>query len=354
MSNGSTFARCVLYFSALVVCLAGIKVAATIVVPFLLSLFVAIICNPAINLLESKKIPRAIAIIMVIVFIFALFVVLGGVIGSSVNSFREALPVYEAQLSQDMDWLITWLGEKNVSISMTEVQAYFDPSKVMGLVTKTLSGFSSVLGNVFLLLLTVVFMLAEGPGFAKKMHVAFDESHHAEKDLDHFLKIVNQYMAIKTIISLVTGLIIGFFLWILGVDFFVLWALLAFLFNYIPNIGSILAAIPAVILTFLQLGVGSASVVVALFIGVNMIMGNVVEPRFMGRSLGLSTLVVFLSLIFWGWLLGMVGMLLSVPLTMIVKIALESSEEGRWFAILLSSDEDVDQLHKTLNEDKAK
>ncbi|WP_435236311.1 AI-2E family transporter [Psychromonas sp. PT13] len=354
MSNGSTFARCVLYFSALVVCLAGIKVAATIVVPFLLSLFVAIICNPAINLLESKKIPRAIAIIMVIVFIFALFVVLGGVIGSSVNSFREALPVYEAQLSQDMDWLITWLGEKNVSISMTEVQAYFDPSKVMGLVTKTLSGFSSVLGNVFLLLLTVVFMLAEGPGFAKKMHVAFDESHHAEKDLDHFLKIVNQYMAIKTIISLVTGLIIGFFLWILGVDFFVLWALLAFLFNYIPNIGSILAAIPAVILTFLQLGVGSASIVVALFIGVNMIMGNVVEPRFMGRSLGLSTLVVFLSLIFWGWLLGMVGMLLSVPLTMIVKIALESSEEGRWFAILLSSDEDVDQLHKTLNEDKAK
>jgi predicted PurR-regulated permease PerM len=352
MSNGSTFARCVLYFSAIVVCLAGIKVAATIVVPFLLSLFVAIICNPAINFLENRKIPRSIAIIMVILFIFALFVVLGGVIGSSVNSFREALPVYEAQLSQDMDWLITWLGDKNISISMTEVQGYFDPSKVMGLVTKTLTGFSSVLGNVFLLLLTVVFMLAEGPGFAKKMHVAFDKSHHAEKDLDHFLKIVNQYMAIKTMISLVTGLIIGFSLWMLGVDFFILWGLLAFLFNYIPNIGSILAAIPAVILTFLQLGVGSASAVIALFIGVNMVMGNVVEPRFMGRSLGLSTLVVFLSLIFWGWLLGMVGMLLSVPLTMIVKIALESSEEGRWFAILLSSDEDVAQLHKMLSENK--
>ena len=194
MSNSSAFARGVLYFSAIVVCLAGIKVAATIVVPFLLSLFVAIICNPAINFFESRKIPRSIAIIMVILFIFALFVVLGGVIGSSVNSFREALPVYEAQLSQDMDWLITWLGDKNISISMTEVQGYFDPSKVMGLVTKTLTGFSSVLGNVFLLLLTVVFMLAEGPGFAKKMHVAFDKSHHAEKDLDHFLKIVNQYI----------------------------------------------------------------------------------------------------------------------------------------------------------------
>jgi predicted PurR-regulated permease PerM len=351
MSNGSTFARCVLYFSAIVICLAGIKVAAAIVVPFLLSLFVAIICNPAINFLENRKIPRSLAIIMVILFIFSLFVVLGGIIGSSVNGFRQALPVYEAQLSHDIDWLITWMGEHNLSISMTEVRAYFDPSKVMALVTTTLSGFSSVLGNVFLLLLTVVFMLSEGPGFAKKMHVAFDESLRAEKDLDHFIKIVNRYMAIKTIISLVTGLIIGFFLWMLGVDFFVLWALLAFLLNYIPNIGSIIAAVPAVILTFLQLGIGHASAVIALFVGVNMVMGNVVEPRFMGRSLGLSTLVVFLSLIFWGWLLGMVGMLLSVPLTMIFKIALENSEDGRWFAIFLSSDEEVEQLPEILNKD---
>jgi predicted PurR-regulated permease PerM len=221
----------------------------------------------------------------------------------------------------------------------------------MALVTSTLSGFSSVLGNVFLLLLTVVFMLSEGPGFTKKLHVAFNDSATTEKRLDHFIKIVNQYMAIKTIISLATGIIIGFFLWLLGVDFFVLWALLAFLLNYIPNIGSIIAAVPAVILTFLQLGVGHASIVVALFVGVNMVMGNVIEPRFMGRSLGLSTLVVFLSLIFWGWLLGMVGMLLSVPLTMILKIALENSEEGRWFAILLSSEQEIEQLPRILEKD---
>lgn len=345
MSTGSTFARSVLYFSAIVICLAGIKVAAAIVVPFLLSLFVAIICNPAISFLEHRKLPRTIAITIVILFIFSLFIVLGGIIASSVNAFTQALPVYEAQLSADMDWLITWMDKFDLSVSMTEVREYFDPSKVMTLVTSTLTGFSSVLGNVFLLLLTIVFMLSEGPGFAKKLHVAFDDPNSAEKDLDHFLNIVNRYMAIKTMISLATGLIIGFFLWLLGVDFFVLWALLAFLLNYIPNIGSIIAAVPAVILTFLQLGFASASIVTVLFVGVNMVMGNVVEPRFMGRSLGLSTLVVFLSLIFWGWLLGMVGMLLSVPLTMIFKIALENKEEGRWFAILLSSDEEVDQLY---------
>ncbi|MCP5079321.1 MAG: AI-2E family transporter [Psychromonas sp.] len=337
-------ARTALYFGAIVISLAGIKIAAPIVVPFLLSLFVAIICNPAINLLAERKVPRGMAITLVIFFIFSLFIVLGGVIGSSVNGFRSALPSYEAQLSNELNWIIDWMASHNISISMDEVRAYFDPSKIMGLVTTTLSGFSSVLGNIFLLLLTVVFMLSEGQGFAKKLHVAFDDSLETERRLDNVLTMVNRYMAIKTMISLATGIIIGTVLWLMGVDFFVLWALLAFLLNYIPNIGSIIAAVPAVILTFLQLGFVSAGFVIGLFVAVNMIMGSVVEPKFMGRSLGLSTLVVFLSLIFWGWLLGMVGMLLSVPLTMIFKIALENSSDGRWFAILLSSDEEVDAL----------
>ena len=344
MSKIPASARTALYFAAIVVSLAGIKIAAPIVVPFLLSLFVAIICNPAINFLADKKVPRGLAITLVITFIFLLFIVLGGVIGSSVNGFRQAIPTYELQLANELSWIINWMASHNVSISMDEVRGYFDPSKVMGLVTSTLSGFSSVLGNVFLLLLTVVFMLSEGQGFAKKLHVAFKDSEETDKRIDHFLNMVNRYMAIKTIISLVTGLIIGFVLWLMGVDFFILWALLAFLLNYIPNIGSIIAAVPAVILTFLQLGWAPAAFVVGLFVSVNMVMGSVVEPRFMGRSLGLSTLVVFLSLIFWGWLLGMVGMLLSVPLTMIFKIALENSGDGRWFAILLSSDEEVDAL----------
>jgi AI-2 transport protein TqsA len=344
MVNTSTAARTALYFSALVISLAGIKVAAPIVVPFLLSLFVAIICNPAINYLEGKKVPRGIAITLVIFTIFSLFIILGGVIGAAVNDFRKAIPTYEAQLSEQITWLIGWLENHDIVISMDEVRGYFDPAKVMNLVTTTLSGFSSVLGNIFLLLLTVVFMLAEGKVFPKKLHMAFDDSAQTEKRLDHFLTMVNQYMAIKTMVSLATGIIIGTVLWGMGVQFYVLWALLAFILNYIPNIGSIIAAVPAVILTFLQLGAGYASVVVGLFVSVNMIMGNVVEPRFMGRSLGLSTLVVFLSLIFWGWLLGMVGMLLSVPLTMILKIALENSEDGRWFSILLSSDEEVEAL----------
>ncbi|MEL0627983.1 AI-2E family transporter [Psychromonas aquatilis] len=346
MGNISTIGRSALFFSAFVISLAGIKIAAPIVVPFLLSLFVAIICNPAVMYLESKKIPRGLSIGLVIFTIFSLFLILGGTIGAAVNGFRQAIPTYEAQLSEQLNWLLNWLATHDIVVSFDSIQEYFDPAKVINMVTTTLSGFSSVLGNIFLLLLTVVFMLSEGKVFAQKLHIAFDDSSQAERKLDLFLTKVNQYMAIKTMISLATGVIIGIVLWLLGVQFFVLWALLAFLLNYIPNIGSIIAAVPAVILTFLQLGAAHAAVVVGLFVGVNMVMGNVVEPRFMGRRLGLSTLIVFLSLIFWGWLLGVVGMLLSVPLTMILKMALENSEDGRWFAILLSSDEEVRMIEE--------
>lgn len=346
MKHVSTFMRSTLCFAALVIALAGIKVATPIVVPFLLALFIAIICNPAVNFLERYRIPRGLGIVFIILFIFVMFIGLGGIIGSSVNEFRQALPLYQVQLTTQLNWVVSWMRGHHLQISKVEIESYFDPAKMMSLVTTALSGFSSMLGNIFLLLLTVIFMLFEGQGFSKKLHIAFDDPIGKEKRMQRFLNMVNRYMAIKTLISLATGLIIGFFLWILHVDFFVLWAVLAFLLNYIPNIGSILAAIPTVILTFLQLGLGSASIVLGLFVAVNMLMGNVIEPKYMGRSLGLSTLVVFLSLIFWGWLLGMVGMLLSVPLTMICKIALENSKEGAWFAILLSSDEEIDELIK--------
>jgi predicted PurR-regulated permease PerM len=124
---------------------------------------------------------------------------------------------------------------------------------------------------------------------------------------------------------------------IIGVDFPILWGLLAFLLNYIPSIGSIIAAIPAVLLALIQLGIGEALFAGLGYLVVNFVMGNIIEPRFMGSSLGISTLVVFLSLVFWGWVFGPIGMLLSVPLTMSIKIALDSKENTLWLSTLLSS-----------------
>jgi len=134
---------------------------------------------------------------------------------------------------------------------------------------------------------------------------------------------------------MMTGLIIAIAMWIIGVDYPVLWGVLAFMLNFVPNIGSIIAAVPAVLLAMVQLGLPSALVVAAVYVAVNVLIGNIVEPRFMGKGLGLSTLVVFVSLVFWGWVLGPVGMLLSVPLTITVKLALDSKPETQWLGHLL-------------------
>ncbi|MDX1440115.1 MAG: AI-2E family transporter, partial [Rubricoccaceae bacterium] len=150
-----------------------------------------------------------------------------------------------------------------------------------------------------------------------------------------FTEGMKQYLVIKTMVSLLTGTIVALWLTIVGVDFPLLWGLLAFLLNYIPNIGSILAAIPVVLLALVQLGLGSAVLVAVGFLVINMVIGNVIEPRWTGHGVGLSPLVVFFSLVFWGWVLGPIGLILSVPLTVTLKIALESSPETQWLAVLL-------------------
>jgi predicted PurR-regulated permease PerM len=146
---------------------------------------------------------------------------------------------------------------------------------------------------------------------------------------------VNRYFALKTVFSLITGITVWLWLAVLGVDFAATWGMIAFFLNFVPNIGSIIAAIPAVLLALIQLGVPSALLACLGYALVNIVVGNILEPKFMGRGLGLSTLVVFISLVFWGWVLGPIGMLLSIPLTMIVKIALATDEDTRWISTLL-------------------
>jgi len=186
--------------------------------------------------------------------------------------------------------------------------------------------------------------LLEVSSFPQKLRAVLGDPKQVFPQFTHFANDMKRYMVIKTLISLATGILIAFWLFILGVDYPILWGFLAFLLNYIPNIGSIVAAIPAVVLAIIQLGFGSAVLVAAGYIVVNFVIGNVIEPRLMGRKLRLSTLVVFLSLIFWGGLLGLVGAILSVPLTMALKFAFESSESTRWIAVLLGS-EKMDEVY---------
>ncbi len=336
-TNGAL--KMILMVAGVFIILAGLKTATNLLVPFLLSVFIAIICNPLIVKASQYKIPRFISVILVIVIFVSIALSLAGLVSKSLNELMTLIPEYRVQLVQQFTWLTAELAQYKIKISSEILVEYFDPAAAMGLAANMLSGLGSVMANLFLIILTVIFMLFEAPSLPSKLHIALDDPERRMKQIDQFLTSVNHYIAIKTMVSIATGLTVSLMLWIFGLDFFLLWGVLAFLLNYIPNIGSIIAAVPAMSLAILQLGLGPAGLIGIGYLIINTVMGNVVEPRYLGRGLGLSTLVVFLSLIFWGWLLGTVGMLLSVPLTMIIKIGLESSEEGRWFAILLSGDE---------------
>ena len=207
--------------------------------------------------------------------------------------------------------------------------------------TNTLNGLGGVLTNTFFVFLTFIFILSEAAGFPNKLRAIFNDKN---TDLEKFSAIiagVNRYLGIKTLTSLVTGIVIFVWLAVQGVDFPVMWGVFAFLLNYIPNIGSIIAAVPAVLLTLIQLGPLAAGMAALGFLVVNILVGSVIEPKVMGQGIGLSVLVVFLSLAFWGWVLGPVGMLLSVPLTMAVKIALSGKESTKWLSILLGSNKEA-------------
>lgn len=331
-------AHILMILAAFVVVVAGMSAAKTIIVPFLLAAFISISSSPLLFWLKKRKVPTWLALLIVMCGILVFLVLIAGLVGSSVNDFSNKLPVYEARLKEQTNAVVEWLERLDVDVARLELNKIFNSAAVMKLVATLLNELGGMLKNGFLILLTVIFMLLEASSVPDKLRGIFHDPESSLDRLKDFADTVVRYIGIKTSISLVTGALVAVFLTIMGVDYPLLWGLLAFILNYIPNIGSIMAAVPAVLLTIIQLGPGRALGVAIGYVVINVVMGNAVEPRLMGRRLGLSTLVVFLSLIFWGWILGPVGMLLSVPLTMTVKIALDTSDDTRWIAALLGSE----------------
>jgi AI-2 transport protein TqsA len=331
----SKMARILIVAASFVVIIAGMRAASSILVPFLLSIFIALICAPPLFWMKRQGVPNTLAVLSILVGIIVIVLLLAAFAGSSLNDFTKAMPVYEKRLTDMTTAVVAWLKNLGLEISGSVLTDYFNPGKAMKMAANTLAGVSGLLKNVFLILLTVIFILLETSGFPQKLHAALKDPEESMGRFKGFIESFNRYLALKTAFSLATGVFIGIWLAVLGVDFALLWGLLAFLLNFVPNIGSIIAAIPAILLALVQLGWGSALLTCLGYIVVNIVFGSILEPRFMGRRLGLSTLVVFLSLVFWGWVLGPVGMVLSVPLTMIVKLAMESSKDTRWIAVLL-------------------
>lgn len=329
--------RVMLTIASFVVVVAGLKAAAGIVVPFLFAVFLSIICSAPMFWLKKRGLSTWFSILLVIVAISLGGYIIGAILGSSINDFSQTLPAYSQKLNQQYSGMLAWLEGKGIDVSRLRLVNLMDAEKGMRLIAVLFNGLRSMLGSGVLIVLTVIFILLEASAFPMKIRAVFRDPGRSMDRMEEIADNVKHYLAIKTVISLITGILIASFLAVMGVDFALLWGLLTFLLNYVPNIGSITASVPAILQAFIQFGWGMAVGTLAGYLVIEVIMGNFVEPRLMGRGLGLSTLVVFLSLIFWGWVLGPIGMVLSVVLTVTVKIVLESADETRWIAVLLGS-----------------
>lgn len=330
-------ARFLIIAASLVIVVAGLRAAGQLLLPFLVSVFLAIIALPLMVWLQRRGAPTALAVLATILTAVAILAGVVIVVGRSLNEFTAAAPGYQARFQELAGSTLTWLDARGIETQGWGAPEFLNPDALMDLVGGTLRAVAAVAQNTFLVILTMVFILAEAAGFSGKLRAAFGErSDHLER-FGVMARQIQRYLAIKTLISLATGILVGLWVSVLGLGFPLLWGLVAFIFNYIPNLGSILAAVPPVLLALVQFGPGRAAVVGVGYLVINISLSNFLEPYLMGRRLGLSTLVIILSLIFWGWVWGPVGMLLSVPLTVIVKIALENTEDFRWVATLLDA-----------------
>ncbi len=323
--------------AALVVVVAGLRAAKDILIPILIAFFLAVLAAQPVEWLRRRRVPSLLAVALVVAVVLLVLSGFGAVVATSVNEFTDAIPRYQARLGALDDELREWLDELPFEHPPIEFIDIINPGQVIDLMGRGLRGIVATLSNTLLVVLTMVFMLMEATTLRTKLRAMFGGRPELGDRLQPVTDQIQQYLAIKTLVSLVTGIVIGIWVHLLGLDFALIWGLVAFLLNYIPTIGSIIAAVPAVLLATVQLGLGRAVLIAVGYVVVNTILGNLVEPSLMGRRLGLSTLIVFLSLVFWGWVWGPVGMLLSVPLTMIVKILLENSEDLQWVAVMLDS-----------------
>lgn len=319
-------------FAAFIIACAGISLASSIVVPFLLAVFIAVAIAPLMAIMMKYHIPRALSLLFVFVIFGYIFYLFGSIIATTGTSLANDMPMYKMRFEGVINEGMAWLEARGIELN-TDGLIKDNIERALSSATVLFKGTSEIVTKSFLVLLLMVFMIFEAPIFAKKIK-NFGGS--ASLVVHNFSANLKRYIFIKTISSIATALILLPVLWYFDVPYAMFLALLAFALNYIPTVGSTIAAIPAILLCLLTGEPVNTLWLSIYYIVINIAIGNFIEPKFLGHGLGISTLVVVLSLIFWGFLLGIGGMFLAVPLTMSIKLALNESKNFKFIAILLS------------------
>ncbi len=346
-ADQNTGLRVLVTLAATCILIQGLRFAQPILLPMALAVFLAVICLPLVVWLSRKRVPMPAAIFMTVLGvagIFALFVLIGS---QQMRSLQALILLQIDAITPQLDsWLLT-IEERVPLLEEGALRRTFlellNVTTLATLATGATTWVFSLVTSAFIVSLILIFALGEAVRLPEKLRFLSVEA--ADRRYRKMIDEVQGYLLIKTVVSLCTGVLLGTFSWIMGLELPILLGLIAFALNYVPTIGSIIASIPAVLIALLDVDPVSTtlvgidldrSLIVGLgYLAVNVVFGNWIEPMLMGRRFGISTLIVILSLLFWGWLWGPVGALLSVPLTMILKIMLENTKDLRWIAILI-------------------
>lgn len=319
-----------------VVVIAGLKLGAPVLVPLALALFLAVLIAPLFGLL-ARRLPTGVAVFGALLVLLAILASFALLFLGSLGELREAGPHYVASLQERVTYTLNWWRGKGIAVEGWIPASWREPEAIGRVVGGALRGTLRLLSEITIILLVLVFLLYEAVALPAKMARLPAPARAAFARFAHVSRELQRYLVIKTMMSLAIGVFVGLWVAALGVDLAILCGLVAFACHFIPNVGAILAAAPAVAIAFVQDDLMKAALVGAGYLVIGIVLGSLVEPALLGRRLGLSPLVVFVSLVVWGWIWGPVGMFLSVPLTMAIKIVLAADPEWRWLAVLFDS-----------------
>jgi len=332
----STVPGYLLTTACIVIIVAGLKVGASVLILFALASFLVVATRPAVVLLRARRVPMALAIALVILLTFGVLALFVSIATQSLAEIRGSFAGYAVRYQMLEDGFIVWLRDHGIDVPPAFQLDFVNARRALDFATGAVREVAGFASGTLLVLVIAIFGMVEADRFRPKLVAAFGST---AGDFQRFGKIINEvqrYLTIKTIISLITGILVGIWCGVIGLDFAIFWGLVAFVLNYVPSIGSFMAAVPAVMLALIQLGPSFALLATLGYVAVNILLGNFIEPMLLGRRLGLSPLVVILSVVFWGWLWGPIGFLLAVPLSMIARIMLENMEGYSWIAVLMA------------------
>jgi AI-2 transport protein TqsA len=353
-TNGKgTGLRVLLTLAALVIIIGGLRAAASLLTPVMLAFFLATLSLPILRVWRKWGVPRFLAVLLTVLVDISIlspivFVSLGLInefqnegMSSITAGTNEAVATFQDFVKTKLHYEVAIDGKEFAS----EVQKYV--RDFIGTVVATLK-------NLFFVLIITIFFLTEAGGFSKKVASIRKAKGPNFKRFQNTATDIQKYLGIKTVISAITGILAGVLTYSLGLKFFVLWGFVAFIFNYIPAIGSVIASIPPTLLALvnkgavMEPGIGLALIVLGSYLAINMLLGNFIEPMLLGHRFGVSTSVVILSVLFWGWVWGLVGMFLAVPLTMILKVMLDNSGDFKWLSLAMGNVVEVENEERAV------